>query len=84
MDQLLASSDATRSKFLELQFLRNRRVKSSSHRSRPWYTNVEQWLEGMRAEQADPGLSFFEEVRPCVVVKATLRHIELTLVSQIE
>lgn len=62
MDQLLASSDATRSKFLDLQFLRNRRVKSSAHRSRPWYTTVEQWLEGTRAEQADPGLSFFEEV----------------------
>jgi len=62
VDQLLASSDATRSKFLDLQFLRNRRAKSTSHRSRPWFVGVDQWLEGTRADDQGAGQGFFEEV----------------------
>lgn len=61
MDQLLAASSETRGRFLDLQFLRNRRRGAAGHRARPWFTTVEQWLEGTRAEQAASFNVFSEE-----------------------
>lgn len=45
----MAASAQTRGKFLDLQFLRNRRQAVESHRVRPWFVEVEKWLLGTQA-----------------------------------
>lgn len=55
----MRATDETRGRFLDLQYLRNRRLFNSQHRVRQWYTNVDQWLEGTRAAEA--AVSYFEE-----------------------
>jgi hypothetical protein len=75
VDQLLAASDATRSKFLDLQFLRNRRAKSSTHRSRAWFSTVDHWLEGTRADQQEDGMTFFPEEVCCANFVCTRQGI---------
>jgi hypothetical protein len=58
VDQLLAASEGTRGRFLDMQFVRNRRLKNAAHRARLWFTTVDKWLVGTRD---DPrlGLDFF-------------------------
>lgn len=61
VEMLLATSEQTRSKFLDMRFLRNRRARSDRLaavvRSRQWYCDHDQWLLGGAAappqQQAD-------------------------------
>ncbi len=61
MDALASASDQTRPKFLDLQFLRNRRLQSATHLVRPWFVKVDAWLLGTRAVEQEAGAFFDQE-----------------------
>lgn len=65
VDALMAASAATRRKFMDLQFARNRRLAATTHRVRPWFVSSAKWLEGTRAVADSPPAVLFgdEEVR---------------------
>jgi hypothetical protein len=60
LESLTQASDASRGKFLDVKFLRNRRLQSAQHQVRHWFTNVDQWLQGSGAAE-EVAVSFFEE-----------------------
>ncbi|KAL6765410.1 hypothetical protein V8C86DRAFT_2458940 [Haematococcus lacustris] len=60
VEALQATSMATRNKFLDVQFLRNRRLQNAQHRVRHWYASAEQWLQGLKAVEDAP-VSFFDD-----------------------
>lgn len=57
VEELLDASNQTRRKFLDIQFLRNRRIKAAQASSQPlsqqWFYTIDQWLLGARPEADD-------------------------------
>lgn len=61
IQSLLAASEVTRGRFLDYQFLRNRRQRSETQMSRQWYVSLQDWTVG--STTAAEGVSVFDEVR---------------------
>jgi hypothetical protein len=73
LDSLMQASDASRGKFLDVKFLRNRRLQSAQHQVRHWFTTIHQWLQGSRAVE-EVAVNFFEEEVCNVTLHAAIRR----------
>eukprot|EP00798_Chlamydomonas_sp_ICE-L_P032711 gene32711-3595_t len=62
VNNLMEASNATRGKFLDLKFLRNRRLKAATAAlSRHWFLPIDSWLQGSTVEPEAEHKHFEEE-----------------------